>query len=229
MSTSTSSAANTTSSTSDTQHARPDRRTRRREQGRSQVYAAAVELFVEQGFDNTTMEQIADRADVARATVFNYFQRKTAFLEEWMRRRRERAANAVQDENLEGWPLDRILRRYMTEMARISEETRPETVALMDATSHGLNILANPVLGDDLAAFVRKAQRSGDAPRSMDARQAGVLTAIAYFAVLTEWISEEPAPFDLREELLAMLDNILFGIFTPKGDGAVQRRPRRRR
>ncbi len=36
------------------------------------MFAAAVELFVERGFDATTMDDIADRADVARATVFNY-------------------------------------------------------------------------------------------------------------------------------------------------------------
>jgi AcrR family transcriptional regulator len=60
----------------------PDRRARRRAEGRPRVFQAAVELFVERGFDATTMDDIADRADVARATVFNYFQRKTAFLDE---------------------------------------------------------------------------------------------------------------------------------------------------
>jgi AcrR family transcriptional regulator len=37
------------------------------------VLAAALELFVERGYDNTTMDEIAERADVARAAVFNYF------------------------------------------------------------------------------------------------------------------------------------------------------------
>lgn len=39
-----------------------------------------------------------------------------------------------------------------------------------------------------------------------------MLTAIAYFAFLTQWIGEDPPPFDLETELLAMLDNI----FTPE-------------
>lgn len=38
-------------------------------------------LFVEKGFDSTTMEDIAELADVARATVFNHFPRKSAFLD----------------------------------------------------------------------------------------------------------------------------------------------------
>jgi len=51
-----------------------DRRVRRRQEVRRRVYRAAVELFVERGFDATTMDDIAERADVARATVFNHFQ-----------------------------------------------------------------------------------------------------------------------------------------------------------
>jgi AcrR family transcriptional regulator len=193
-----------------------DRRTRRRERGRNLVYETAVTLFIEQGFENTSMEQIAQQADVARATVFNYFPRKTSFLDEWTTRRRTRAASAVRDENLEGWSLDQILRRYMTEMARLSEETRAETVALMAAAARWTDLLAHPALGDELALFIEQAQRSGDTPQEVNPRQAGVLTAIAYFAVLTQWIGEDPAPFDLETELLAMLDNILYGIFTPE-------------
>jgi AcrR family transcriptional regulator len=217
MAPSTSSAAAARAATAPADEPRPvaDRRTRRRERGRNSVFDTAVALFIEQGFENTTMDQIADRADVARATVFNYFPRKTTFLDEWTTQRRERAAAAVRDENLEGWSIDQILRRYMTEMARMSEETRDETVALMTASARWLNLLAHPALGDELGAFIEDAQRSGQVPGDTDPRQAGVLTAIAYFAVLTQWISEDPAPFDLETELLAMLDNILHGIYRP--------------
>jgi AcrR family transcriptional regulator len=41
------------------------------------------------------MDDIAERADVARATVFNHFPRKAAFIDEWTARRQERAAVAL--------------------------------------------------------------------------------------------------------------------------------------
>lgn len=88
-----------------TAEATTDRRTRQRHERRDRLFQAAVELFVERGYDNTTMEDIAERADTARATVFNHFQRKTAFLDEWSLRRRERAMTAVRAENLEDRPL----------------------------------------------------------------------------------------------------------------------------
>jgi AcrR family transcriptional regulator len=42
---------------------------------------AATELFAEHGFEDVTMAEIADRAGVSRATVFNYFRSKNALLE----------------------------------------------------------------------------------------------------------------------------------------------------
>ena len=193
-----------------------DRRTRHRQRRRDEVYDAAVALFVEQGFDNTSMEQIADRADVARATVFNPFSRKTVLLDEWTARRRQQAEAAVHAEDVETWSLEQILRRYMTEMAKLSEESRPETVALMTACLHNTNLLAHPALADQLKRFVVDAQQAGEAPTGINADQAAVLVAISYFSVLSQWIAEEPAPFDLKTELLAMLDLVLNGVVTPR-------------
>lgn len=193
---------------------RMNRRTRRRQEGRDQVYATAVALFVEQGFSNTTMDQIAERADVARATVFNYFSRKTAFLDEWTAIRRARAAAAIRETDTSDWPLDRILRRYMSEMAKLSEETRAETVALLSATLHQTNFLAHPVLADELGTLVREAQEAGEIPADRDGDQIGLIVATSYFAVLDQWVTA-PADeaFDLDATLQKMLDVILHGIY----------------
>jgi AcrR family transcriptional regulator len=191
-----------------------DRRTRTRQRRRNEVYAAAVELFVSQGFDSTTMDEIADRADVARATVFNYFPRKTSFLEEWTARRRARAAAAAAD--VTGKTLDQILHRYMSEMASISEKTREETRALLSATLQQTNFLAHPELADELAALIRGARNDGTAPADVHAGQTGLILATAYFAVLNQWITTEPAEFHLERELLIVVNIILYGFYSPR-------------
>ena len=54
----------------------PDRRTRKRLATRQRISDIASRLFVERGFDQVTVDEIAEAADVARMTVFNHFTRK---------------------------------------------------------------------------------------------------------------------------------------------------------
>ncbi len=189
-----------------------DRRARNRERRKDRVYTAAVELFVAGGFDNTTMDDISEHADVARTTVFNHFQRKTAFLEEWSRRRRQRAFAAVQAEHLQDHSIGEILQRYMVELSRVSTASRRETVAMMSASLHSTNVLAHPELGHELARFVSRAQALGEVVPSVAPELAGLLLATGYFVTLAQWIEVEPAPFNLGEQLQRMLEIILSGL-----------------
>jgi AcrR family transcriptional regulator len=53
-----------------------DRRARKRVATRASISDAATRLFFERGFDQVTIDEIAEAADVARMTVFNHFPRK---------------------------------------------------------------------------------------------------------------------------------------------------------
>src|SRR5512133_2977663 len=54
----------------------PGRRERKKQQTRQLIADAARELFVERGFEEVTVAEIARAADVAETTVFNYFPTK---------------------------------------------------------------------------------------------------------------------------------------------------------
>jgi AcrR family transcriptional regulator len=56
------------------------RRERRKREVRERIFSAARELFAKQGFQATTVDEIAEQADVAPATFFNHFQSKQALL-----------------------------------------------------------------------------------------------------------------------------------------------------
>lgn len=189
-----------------------DRRTRGRARRRDQVYEAAVALFMAKGFDSTTMEDIAERADVARATVFNHFPRKSAFLDEWSARRRHRALQAVYNEHLEEHSVREILERYMVELARVNTQTRSETIALMGAAMHSTNVLGSPALAHELAGLLRRRQQAGELTDATDPDVAGLMLAAGYFATLTAWIDTRTTPFDLLERLLMTVEIVLDGI-----------------
>jgi AcrR family transcriptional regulator len=55
---------------------RGGRRERRRLETRERIFHAALELFAERGFMETTVEDITEAADVGKGTFFNYFPTK---------------------------------------------------------------------------------------------------------------------------------------------------------
>ncbi|GFH35092.1 TetR/AcrR family transcriptional regulator [Streptomyces pacificus] len=57
----------------------------RRHATRAKLYEAAVTLIAEQGFSATTVDEIAERAGVAKGTVYYNFTSKTELFEELLR------------------------------------------------------------------------------------------------------------------------------------------------
>lgn len=55
-----------------------DRRKREREQRRNEIIDAAEKLFFEKGYDNVTMDEIANEAEVNKALLYYYFKNKDA-------------------------------------------------------------------------------------------------------------------------------------------------------
>lgn len=58
----------------------PGRRERKRLATRARLEQAAQQLFLSQGFEHTTVDEIAAAAGVSRRTFFNYFDTKEAVL-----------------------------------------------------------------------------------------------------------------------------------------------------
>src|SRR5580693_7820532 len=57
-----------------------DRRQRRSAETRERLFRAALNLFAQKGFGETTVEDITNAADVGKGTFFNYFPSKDHLL-----------------------------------------------------------------------------------------------------------------------------------------------------
>ena len=61
-----------------------DRTTRKQQTTRAHLVQVATTLFEQNGYDATTMDQIATVADVARGTLYNHFAHKDAIVVYWV-------------------------------------------------------------------------------------------------------------------------------------------------
>jgi AcrR family transcriptional regulator len=68
-----------------TANARPGRLERRKARTRAAIIDAASSLFHTQGFENTPIQQIAERADTGVGTLYGYFDSKDQILREVLR------------------------------------------------------------------------------------------------------------------------------------------------
>lgn len=72
-------------------------RERKKRQTRQRIVAEAVELFAEHGFDKVPVAEIARRAEVSEATVFNYFATKEDVFFQGMQAFEQAIVDAVRD------------------------------------------------------------------------------------------------------------------------------------
>lgn len=69
--------------------------TPRAEETRRSIYEAALELFREKGFEQTTMRDIAAKADVALGAAYYYFRSKDAIVLDFYREMQESSNEAI--------------------------------------------------------------------------------------------------------------------------------------
>jgi AcrR family transcriptional regulator len=170
---------------------------------RARLLAAALELFEARGFDATTIDQIAERADVARQTVLNHYPTKKDFVAAWGERRRAELA-AMEEASTE--PVRDGLRRLINGLAQINETERRLTQQL-----RGQRIVPQPV-PQALLWILREGRKRGEIAGSVDPQVAAEIVAAIYFDTLSRWLVDDEPAFDLRQALNTRLDLLLNGL-----------------
>lgn len=190
------------------------RRERKRMQTRRSLYDAAVELFLEKGYEATTMDEIAELADTSRATAYNYFPRKSNFLDEWTERRRQKVEQDLLPASADSQPIGEVLRLYVNDLARINIDEEALTRTLLPAwVRAGGPIDAAPQLADVLLQYIRTGQERGELRLDCDGERAAHLIRNAYLGNLYLWLHEDQSSdFDLQSALEESIDILLRGL-----------------
>lgn len=136
--------------TEPSEHEQVPRRQRQNESVRADIVKAAIERFLRTGFDETTLDEIAEDAAVSRGTVVHHFPAKEDIVLSWSRASADRLRAAVAAYPIDGKPPLRCLQSVMLEhleavtkrsaspfmLTRLIERSRQLRAGALEITAH---------------------------------------------------------------------------------------------
>jgi AcrR family transcriptional regulator len=196
--------------------AKTRRRTRIEDLRRGELLDAAIRVIAEQGFDRTTIREIAQAADAASGSVHYYFKTKADLLE-GAYAETERRQRALRDQTLEG--LKGIARlRMLVDLAFTGDGAGPEWAveidlwqqAVRDARFRGVFDEANIPYIALIAEALRDARELGEIDDDVDPDRsalelAALLDGLGLYCRVTDHTDESRA----RAVVHARLDDWL--------------------
>jgi AcrR family transcriptional regulator len=171
-------------------------------EARRRLRQAALELYRERGFDQTTTAEIAARAGVNERTFFRHFPDKREVLFDGEADLRDELAHSVAEAPHDLEPLDVLLGAFR-KAARILEENRPFSEPRLEI------IAATPTLRErELAKAASLTDALADA-----LRRRGVPDRLAALAAHTGWAAFHQAAQSWIDDPSQNLDTHLLQVF----------------
>jgi AcrR family transcriptional regulator len=169
-----------------------NRRLRHRNETRERIFRAALQLFAERGYLETTVEQITEAADVGKGTFFNYFPTKEHVLERYGEERVEAIERSLEAVRTGNQSVLSALKELATDLAGQSSES-PELLRAVFAA----NLTSAPVLRELqkriergrrlLTEIVILGQKNGDIRRDLSAPEMARLFRLIFMGVTFAW------------------------------------------
>ena len=185
---------------------------------RERIFQAAMALFRQRGFQETTASDIAKAAHVSRGTFFNYFPYKEAVLLEYGALLLAGLREEVKRRLARGEDPLAILRFIFQEVARYTEAEKDLVLPLLYELLNPDPIRAKAAfealpLGDLIAQVLRPLKEKDLVRKDLSLERMGRTLADLYFLTALRWAAYTPER-DLKEELQKTLDLALLGILS---------------
>ncbi|MEV3859950.1 TetR/AcrR family transcriptional regulator [Streptomyces sp. NPDC050095] len=192
------------------------RRERNKQRVRERLYSSAMTLFAEHGYDQTSVGEIAEHADVARGTFFNYFQRKEDLISAWGERRRAALEKSLAPDppTIESDTLSQ-LEHCMATLGRINESEGGLVIPMLTAwVKAGHPLVEEPYVARTFAKIIERGQAKGEIDAAVDASRIGFMLRDIYLGTLFRWsqTAEDDPAFSLGDDLRASLAVLVAGI-----------------
>jgi AcrR family transcriptional regulator len=192
------------------------RRERKKDETRERIAHAALGLFRERGFVAATIDEIAQRADVAKGTFFNYFPRKEAVLAHVasaeLDRLEELVDQALGEEMSARQRFHQVFTRACENYVSMPELSRVMFLEMMKGPEDALFDI-NERAHRAIRRLVDRAQDGGEVRPDADRDRVTEVLRGVFMSTTLLWL-HAPRLFDLRTEIGARLSLVLDGLVT---------------
>lgn len=185
-------------------------RARKREQVAASLHEAAVRLFLERGFANVSVEEIADVAGVSPRTFFRYFPVKEDAVFAHNREMQENLERALAESDRSLPVMTRVSHAFARTLDHLFAASSSHLAGLLAREpALATRLEAHNVDHEEIVARYLAAEAGGSPLRQYRAR----LIAAAVLGALTharrEMIHHGPFPaFDMTAEALALVEDL---------------------
>lgn len=176
---------------------------------RERIVLAAVDLFTEQGYDDTTVAQIAERAGITKSTFFRYFPDKRELLAAGQETLSRLLADGIAEAPANATPLEAVaagLERVSGEMGPVNRELGPRLKAAIAASAELQERDALKSVGLAAAMTAALVARGIPDPTAHLAGELGVLAFKRGYAIWSE--GDRDATDTLAPYTLAALNEL---------------------
>jgi AcrR family transcriptional regulator len=191
------------------------RRERKKEETRQKIFKVAVKLFRDRGFDETTVDEITEKADVAKGTFFNYFPRKEAVLAYLSQMRLEDTEENVEAILASGKPTREKLTEIFSNAASVYEDDRELSRFVMAEIARRAftpSEDAHKRWHDLVVRFIEQGKATGDISPGVDAQRAAFVLKGVYISTVFVWTHCPELAFDLSDEIRARMTLVFDGL-----------------
>lgn len=178
------------------------RRERRKREVRERIAAVGMQRFIRQGFDETTVDEIAADARIVQKTFFNYFPTKQALFRHLAEERIEELQLILEEERDSDGTTAQKLEHCFQRLSELLEQrgllARDLILEVMRTRTPGTTGAELSKLHASFGALLRDGQAAGDVRSDHSVEFLAEVVMGVYFGLMNSWVNLPDYPLKDR-------------------------------
>lgn len=190
----------------------------KKQRNKQAIVEAAISLFSAQGYENTSIEQIARAAGVGKGTVYSYFQTKKDIIKGFFEYELEKIhLELVKRSNQDASILEQMLTIYMTEFHHVTQNREFGRLYMRESIFPKESDVQDNLETDDkyfqiLFPILQKGQERGELRKDVDLLYMTAHFYSLYIMIISAWYTGRISTDEVEPAMELLFRQVLEGL-----------------